>query len=73
MAGEDGRDVEDDRGLFVSERVLRGGFVSKGIEPAEVSKVYTCGVNMSRSGRDGPGKRDLDVVLIDRKAQIQQL
>jgi hypothetical protein len=39
MAGEDGRDVEDDGSFFVGERVLRGGFVSKGIKPVvEVSK-----------------------------------
>lgn len=28
---------------------------------------------MSWSGRDGPGKGDLDVILIDGKAQVQQL
>jgi hypothetical protein len=43
MAGEDSRDVEDDGSLFVGERVLRGGFVSKGIEPVvEVSKCRRC-------------------------------
>ena len=39
MAGEDGRDVEDDGSLFVGERVLRGGFVGKGIEPVEVKEL----------------------------------
>lgn len=29
-------------------------------------------LEMSRSGRNGPGKRDLDMILVDRKAQIQQ-
>lgn len=36
MAGENGRDVEDDGSLLVGERVLRSGFVSKGVEPVEV-------------------------------------
>jgi len=49
MAGEDSRDVEDDGSLFVGERVLRGGLVSKGVEP---------------------GEGDLDVILINGKAQI---
>lgn len=33
MTGEYGGDVEDGRGFFVSEGVLRGGLVGKGIVP----------------------------------------
>jgi hypothetical protein len=33
MAGQDGRDVEDDRGFFEGERVLRGGLVGERIVP----------------------------------------
>jgi hypothetical protein len=52
VAREDGRDVEDDGGLFVGERVLRRGLVGEGVEP---------------------GEADLDVVLVDGEAQVQQL
>jgi hypothetical protein len=38
MAGKDGRDVEDDGGLFVGERVLGSGFVGKSIEPTLISQ-----------------------------------
>jgi len=33
VAGEDGGNVEDDGGFLVCQRVLRGGFVCKGVEP----------------------------------------
>jgi len=33
VAGEDGGDVEDDRGFFVGEGVLGGWFVGEGVEP----------------------------------------
>lgn len=34
---KDGGYVEDDRGFFVSERILRSGFVGKSIEPTLIS------------------------------------
>lgn len=72
MAGENGRDVEDDGSLLVGERVLRGGFVGKGIEPVEVKG--SVGVEAEAElYRNGPGEGDLDVVLVDGEAQIQQL
>lgn len=35
MAGEHGRDVEDDRSFLEREGVLRGGFVCESVEPGD--------------------------------------
>lgn len=43
MTGQDGRDVEDDAGFLVCERVLRGRLVCKRIEPVMGQFWLCCG------------------------------
>jgi hypothetical protein len=52
MAGKNSRDVENDRGFFECEGVLRGWLVSERIIPS---------------------KGDLDMALINRESEVQEL
>lgn len=67
VAGQDGGDVEDDASFLVGEGVLGSRFVCERIEP-DLS-AYTF---LIQHASGVPCKADLDMILIDRKPQIQQ-
>jgi len=79
MTREDGRDVEDNRSLFKGQGVLRGRFVSKSVIPIVKCAILLAGFPQGRTFRSEkkstlsiPGKRDLDVIFVHRKPQIQE-
>ena len=73
MTGEDGGDVEDDGRFLVRQRELRRRLVGKGIEPVRRGRPVSPTRCRRKTGAGSPGKRDLDVILIDGKPQVQQL
>lgn len=72
MTRKDGRYIEDDGGLFVGERVLRGGLMSEGIKPKLVSSFRWTGFGPTSRQRL-PSERNFDMVFIDWKSEIKQL
>jgi hypothetical protein len=76
MAGKDSGDVEDYGRFLKSERVLRGGLVSKCIEPSCSSvPSWTLGSARARSSVSSclPGELYFDMILVHRKPQIKKL
>lgn len=65
VAGQDGRDVENDACFFVGEGVLGGGFVCECVEPGSVSPCLCKHVVLTV-----PCKTDLDVVLVDWESEV---
>lgn len=71
MAGQDSGNVEDDGGFFIGERVLGDSLVRKSIVPG----MCLCLVFRDKKLFQAailPCERDLDMILIDRKPEIQQ-
>lgn len=69
VAGEDGRNVEDYRGFFVGEAVLRRRFVGESIEPIPMSALPYFHA-LAGDAPILPSKADPYMILINWKPQI---
>lgn len=68
IAGQDSGDIENQRCLLKSQRVLRGRLLRKSIEPmvcksSDAAEEKPCSV---------PSEENLDMSLVDRKPQVQK-
>lgn len=72
MAGKDGRDIKDDGCFFVCERILGDGFMRKSVVPMRRCSQYVIFHDKLLQAAVLPCERDLDMVLINGKPEIQQ-
>lgn len=76
VAGQDGRDVKQDRRFLKGKRVLGCRLLREGIIPTLNSKkreLVSCPVNTTLTIPCLPRKRYFDMILIDGESKIQQL